>query len=77
MGTAFTLGWAGGLHLCSFFFDTLPDRAHAYLPGHFHYAGMTTRFGRMWELEGDAWRDRRVYRLLALDNDLLSFTDLR
>ncbi|KAJ4461972.1 putative transmembrane protein 62 [Paratrimastix pyriformis] len=49
----------------------------AVLDGHYHYAHMYRRTGKILELELDAWSSQRVFRLAAFDHDLFSFIDVR
>ncbi|XP_069117424.1 transmembrane protein 62-like isoform X1 [Argopecten irradians] len=60
---------------------SLMRNATAYLCGHLHtLAGLVPKMHArhntgMLELELGDWRDNRLYRVLAIDHDMISFTD--
>jgi len=50
-------------------------KASIYLCGHFHADKMYRRFGDYYELELEDMKTHQRYRILAIDHDLLSWTD--
>ncbi|XP_018647384.1 helicase, putative [Schistosoma mansoni] len=59
------------------------DNAFAYLCGHLHTLfGLAKKMYFLqpqgyWEWELGDWRDNRYFRIVAVDNDLVSFVDVR
>ncbi len=57
------------------FISLISGTAAVYLTGHYHLRDMYQRIDQFLELEVADFKEKSVYRVLAIDNDMISFVD--